>query len=148
MTVADDFMSQLPSCASRIHSKTILSVKWGRQMSSIRADPMPLTRAGLEPSAAQQQANFEFSCPFMRLQFGAVRKARQSHEEHEGTRRCTKKTDLEKHLCGLSNLKSIGRTRRRESTGKPFPYKIPDNDFPSCTSCILRALRDPKSIRI
>ena len=61
-----------------------------------------------------------FSCPFVGLAFGAVRKVRLGHEEHKGARRFTKKTNLDKHLCGLSNLKSIGRTRRRESTRKPF----------------------------
>jgi len=43
-----------------------------------------------------------------------------STKEHEGAQR---KTDLEKHLCGLSNLKSIGRTREEKAQEKPFRYK-------------------------
>ncbi len=74
--------------------------------------------------------------------------SRRTRRSHEGS---TKKTYLDKHLCGLANRKSIGRTRKRESARKPLSCKIHGNDFTSCSQdrpCVLTTDRTPNYKRL
>ena len=84
---------------------------------------MPLT-AGLKLIAAWQQANFEFSCPFVRLQFGAVRKAARltkNTKEHEGAQR---KPIWKSTFWAFEPEKYWSNTKKRKHR-KTFPIQDP-----------------------
>jgi len=61
-------------------------------------------------------------------------KAHQGHEEHEGVTKSTKKTNPDKHLCGLSNLKSVVVHEEEKAHENPSHTRSPAMIF-------LRALK-------